>query len=56
MDQDGYELIARAAANADLASLLGQAGEVEADTLIAAAAKWGYNLEPIRPALQNPNV
>lgn len=27
MDQDGYELIARAAANADLASLLGQAGE-----------------------------
>lgn len=35
---------------------LGQAGEVEADTLIAAAAKWGYNLEPIRPALQNPNV
>ena len=35
---------------------LGQAGEVAADTLIAAAAKWGYNLEPIRPALQNPNV
>jgi diguanylate cyclase (GGDEF)-like protein len=27
MDQDGYELIARAAASADLASLLGQAGE-----------------------------
>ena len=30
MDQDGYELIARAAANADLASLLGQAGEAVA--------------------------
>ena len=31
---------------------LAQAGEVPADRLIGTAAEWGYNLEPIRPALE----
>ena len=30
---------------------LAQAGEVSADDLIGTAARWGYNLEPFRPAL-----
>ena len=30
---------------------LTQAGKVPADDLIATAARWGYNLEPIRPQL-----
>lgn len=30
---------------------LTQAGKVPADDLIATAARWGYNLEPIRPRL-----
>jgi uncharacterized protein (TIGR01244 family) len=30
---------------------LGNAGKVSADELIAAGARWGYNLEPFRPRL-----
>jgi uncharacterized protein (TIGR01244 family) len=34
-----------------IAWALTQAGKVPADTLIATAARWGYNLEPIRAHL-----
>ena len=33
---------------------LAQAGDVCADELIAAAARWGYDLEPFRAALAAP--
>lgn len=31
---------------------LANAGRVPADDMIAAAARWGYNLEPFRPAIE----